>query len=170
MSRGQRDACDAINEQLLSDPAAAKKRSDAVSRRWAISAEAAAILKEVTATLTPPQCTTSDVSRVVLPRSSLPPPSSLTCGDIRIISSSPSSSFTTLSFRDARDTDSDDALPVHHRAHSAIAPGSSSDASLSFAASLPLPDLEPLHRSIDELTLCPSADEYDLDADFSSRD
>ena len=161
MSKGQQDACSAFNEKLLADPAAMKEKVTAVARRWALAAEKAS---GNDAMIPPPsRDAASGAQQDVRPRPSRRPPSTFTCGDIRMVSASPSSSFATHTFRDVRDTDSDEALPAQHRAHSAVVPGTSSDSCLVFPDSLPLPDLEPLR--IDEFALRPGAEESDFDDD-----
>ena len=105
---------------------------------------------------------------MVLPRSGPSQPSSFTCGNIRLVEHSSISTFTAYSFRDSRDIDSDDSSPPRSwRSHTATSPRASP--LLPDFGPIILPDLEPLHRSIDELTLCPSADELDVDADSAPR-
>ena len=106
-----------------------------------------------------------DALQGACPRPSRYRPSAGACADIRIVSASPS--FAHHNFRDVCDMDSDKALPAPFRAHSAFAPGTSSDGCHAFpdpsSGGCPdlLPDLEPLR--INELALRPGDDESDFD-------
>ena len=166
MPVGQRNACTAFHDNFLADPAAMGKRQ-ADAQKWALAAKKAS--GDTTKLAPPPRDAAWHALQGTRPQPSRYRPSTAACADIRIVSASPSSSFTHHNFRDVRDKDSDEALPAPSRAHSAFAPGISSDGCHAFpdptsgGHSDPLPDLKLLH--IDEVALQPGDDESNFNDD-----
>ena len=134
--------------------AAAKEKAAAIRLKWsnALAADSAA-----------PPAPRPPSSRTFISQSLDHAQSSIKCADVRIFEASSTVSTTTFSrqvFRERRSVDSDDAASPH-RPYIVTSPRDS--------PSHLLPDLEPLHHSVDELLIDLSAGEDDLDFDVAPR-
>ena len=155
-TQGQRKASAVLTAEMKADPIAVRQKISDRQQRWAAAAAAPPPPP-------PPPTSRPPSSRVVVPRAGPSRPSTLTCTDVRLFEHSTSTTtIRALSFRDSPGMDSDDASPPRSWRPRPAAPPRASPLLPDFGR-IVLPDLEPLHRSVDELTLSTSADEFDVD-------